>query len=746
MTSSVEPSVAVTSALFPDGMAPKGTDMTATPRITAPAHAPWGLTSRIVGLAVAVLLLGGLVMSFIAFEIFERRLTPEVHAKAETVGRTVSGQLTRVLDYGVPFSDIIGMEEFLASMVDNNEEFSYMVVADADGNILYSFGPDADAAVARISFLRHPADGTEVVATRSLGEFLDTAIPILTNDGIEGRLHVGVPRIFLARTLLEGIDDVLLFLVTAIITLYFMVAVVVRMRVTSPIGAMRKGMMIGEFQDFRHRLQTAATDDVYHATSKFNMVTRRLGERFQRLVEEFDESKAGQIDEGIAGRLDGVMGRFLRSCKAEAPDERIVLSDDVTLRGVVPLFLLVVAEAMVLPKVAAMSQYGYEIGILALGLGLMMLMVTGAKGRSLARYIYFPSVFLGALGTAGTVFLTDWAPVVVWQGVAGIGIGGVAATILGGMYLESTSDHTVNLGPPLLAAALSGIALDAVMAAGLGGHVLSWLVVGFGVGAVLSAWSLPWASPVSVVGMELDGDDGHEPAAQALLRRRAVAKSMLVVVPGVAGLTGMIFHLLPVLSESLKVGPDPVRGMLVYLLLVWCGTAFVVSRHGRMIPLRLVGLLGGLCAAFGAAYFGMAGGDVETLPKIATFVIGSGASDAQKVAWLGLLAMALGHALSLAPIGMVVAAATHSPWRPFRTKAWLSVIGMVCIGAALGPLVASALLASYGLAISALVLAGAMLFATLMVFVVPRHSRLEPAQPLPPANSDPEISQMRDEG
>ncbi|GAG95093.1 unnamed protein product, partial [marine sediment metagenome] len=68
-------------------------------------------------LMTAVLCLSSLVLAYVTLNEFNRLLRPELSKKANKIGQIVNADLRRALNYGIPFSDLYGANEYLESTI-----------------------------------------------------------------------------------------------------------------------------------------------------------------------------------------------------------------------------------------------------------------------------------------------------------------------------------------------------------------------------------------------------------------------------------------------------------------------------------------------------------------------------------------------------------------------------------------------------------------------------------------------------
>jgi hypothetical protein len=449
----------------------------------------------------------------------------------------------------------------------------------------------------------------------------------------------------------------------------------------------------------------------------FNLVTRRLSEAYQRLLDEAEESKAAQIDPDVSTQIDEAMLRFRRRFRACFSEERTAITDDVPLRGLLPLYLLSIAASLVIFFQAQMSFIGISAATFmgAAAAVLTALVLPGA--RNYFRLAYQPGLILAAVGLVGSTFEPDLMGTLGWNVVAGLGFGGAAGATLLGMSSESTADSHFNPGPALLGAALFAVTVHAVTSGA--GHVATdWLIVILGVAALVLGWSTGWPNPVSTIGMQI-GDAPKDLEAEPS-SARGIALSMMLVGLWTAGMSAMLLVLLPQLGGERGLLRHPLA-MFIFFLAAWAGVTYVVARRGHLVPLRLVALVGGLCAALGMAQLGHAGEGAEGLPKLASFLINDLPGGA---AWLGFAAFTLGQSIALGPLGMLVMSATSdAPWRPDRLRHWAMLLMTGAAGFCIGPVATQFVVEQGGFVAGAWLAAGCSGFGALLILALPAYRR-----------------------
>lgn len=79
------------------------------------------------------------------FKAFEQDLRQETAAKTQTIARQVKNLIERVVQSGMPFKSISGLESYLDQIRQKNKEILFILVTDKTGRVLYESGAAAEA-------------------------------------------------------------------------------------------------------------------------------------------------------------------------------------------------------------------------------------------------------------------------------------------------------------------------------------------------------------------------------------------------------------------------------------------------------------------------------------------------------------------------------------------------------------------------------------------------------------------------
>ena len=110
----------------------------------------------IVGLGAA------LALTVLTLKSFERILLPQVALKSSVVASSVQATVQGALALGIPFKSLVGMEDFLADTLLDNEEIEFIQVKDLNGHTYTKHRDGSTQRRASNQILEEiPPDGTK---------------------------------------------------------------------------------------------------------------------------------------------------------------------------------------------------------------------------------------------------------------------------------------------------------------------------------------------------------------------------------------------------------------------------------------------------------------------------------------------------------------------------------------------------------------------------------------------------------
>ena len=685
------------------------------------------ISRRIHALTLFILLAALIGFSLFAMQAFETRMAPEIGKKSATIGRILAAQIERAVGYGIPFAKLVGMGPFLASVFPDNPEVAYLLVADATGAILYAAGPGAaegQAALAGSSAaMPHPEDAIPI---RSVGTFYDTALIMKRGDNPIGALHIGVRQSFVRGQLAEIIYDVLTVLVVALLVAFEMVAVLVALRVARPMARAERLLERLRCGDFRYDGNGSKGDEVGRFTAALAAVTRRVNERYWRLVQEAEEIKAGQIDPGIVARIEAAMSRLNARFSFPAPGASLISLREPSLASVRgPLFLFVLAEElsrsfmplyihqlyaanpMVIPGLSEDVIIGLPIALFMLCIAVTTPIAGQWADRWGTRRLFIAALLPGLVGAIGTALAGSVLDLLWFRSLSAIGY--AMATIACQGYIAQTAPAGGRARA--MAVFIGSIMLAAICGAAIGGVLADR--IGYRATFLIGAGMIPLAAALLLALLDeperltksapnADGQSGWRAFRALLGNPRFVALMLGSAIPAKMILTGFLFFLAPLylrhLGYETATGGRVMMSYFVLMILLGPLAARWADRSNRH---RSFVILGGVLSGTGV-FSVLYWNDLWAVLA-------------------GVTALGLGQALLTAPTLALIPEISARECQRFGQATVLGALRVIeRIGSVAGPLLAAWVLGQFGYAGSAassgvIVIAGSVLLGLVLL-------------------------------
>ena len=652
-----------------------------------------GILGRLVLLAVMVLLLGQIVVAWLAVTGFERALEPQLSQKAGVVGRAVSNQIDFVVgDLGILPDEMVGMDPFLDDILASNADIEYLILVDPSSEVQFARGLPPDALERVVPDLPGPGSGTG--SRFEVAGYVNSVFPIFKDGAVATVLHVGVSREYVRGRLSELLyEAVTVIVVSLIVTLEFLMFLM-SVRVSGPLERIETMLADGARGLFGNHLAMRTRDEIGDLVTAMNRTLRGLRQRYEDFRFDVREIRDAQIDRGIVDRIQSA---------CQPVDDRYRFTGGAELRPRnamqirVPLFLFMFAEelprsflplliARYSPADAAISDellFGLPITLFMLAGMLVVPLGGGLADRFGARRVFLAGIVPATIGYAGTFLAQSYYDLVGWRILSGVGYGLIF--IAAQAWVAENADArnraqgmTVFVGG-VFAATICGPSIGGIFADRIGFEATFLISAGLAtisgllVYAMLDGTVNPRTSHRTPFG-------GQEWKA-LLSDGRLFAVTVFAAVPGKLILAGFLFYLVPLYLSELG-NRQSVIGWMIMLygvstLVCMPFAARFADRSGRHAA---VVAAGGVLAGAGC------------LAGLSETLVG-GPSNAVMIA---ILALGFGHALSLtSQIAIVQEIASHH-----GGLGQASIIGayrlVERVGMVLGPIVAGALAAGFG--------------------------------------------------
>ena len=675
--------------------------MTSNPGAAAPASADTrgvitrsrGILGRMAVLAIAVLLLGQILVAWFAVAGFEKALEPQLVHKASAVGRAVANQLEFVVDeLGIPPDELVGVDPFLDGILDANADIEYLIVLDAYSNVLFARGLSPGMLERVLPDL--PGADSEAGSRSEVDRFIDSAFPILGDGRVVTVLHVGVSGEYVRGRLTELMyEAATIIVVSLLVTLEFLLFLM-SVRVSGPMERVETILSEGARGMFGSRFAMRARDEIGALVAALNHALQGLRQRYEDFSFEVREIKDAQIDKDIANRIE--------TASQQVDDRyRFTGGAELRLRNAmqvrIPLFVFMFAEEMprsflplfaarLSPTEAVVSQellFGLPITLFMLAGMLMVPFAGGLTERFGTRRVFLAGLVPATIGYVGTFLALDYFDLIAWRVLSGIGYGLIFIAAQAWVAEHTDVRHraqgmTVFVGAAF-AAAICGPSIGGILADRLGFETTFLISAGLAAvsGTLVYAMLDGTARRRSAHRIALGGRE-----LRALLSDgRLFTVTVFAAIPGKLILTGFLFFLVPMYLSELGYRLSVIGWMITLYgaatLACTSIAARFADRSGRHAAVVAAG-----CVLTGL-------GCLATLSDTAL----GGAFSAVLIA---ILALGFGHALSLtSEIAIVqdIARRRGGLHQPSMVGAYrLAERG----GMVLGPIVAGMLAAAFG--------------------------------------------------
>ncbi|MET3134261.1 MFS family permease/HAMP domain-containing protein [Oxalobacteraceae bacterium GrIS 1.11] len=559
------------------------------------------LQTRLVLLTTTMLVLSALLLSWLALRHFEQALPPEMARTVAAVGDSVSEVLEKAHEHGVPLDEMVGAQEYLNTVREDNPGIAYILLIDASGQPLYESGYDALGD--RPSLERLGEQTTTDISTGKTGAYFSTSVPLVFQSNRVGTLHLGQRAALVKQQVQEISYDVVTVLVVASLIALELLRFVLTFVIATPVAVTRDFLARVRKGDFSHYLPFDHLSGIGQLSARLNRVVAHINRRYQALQEQ-----------GGAEHFKHMMKQRLSGYRFHAPGRHPILFSAVLDHIRWPFFLLIFADSLSLSffPIFVGQFYSLEMGIsknIVIGLPISIFMFTWALSMPWAgmwsdRAGHRKSFILGATITTVGLVLTACAQslydLLLWRSLTALGYGLVFIT---------TQSYVSNNTAPTHRTRSMAIFLSTFFAGSLSGSAIGGILsdrLGYNSTILLSAL-LSAASAMFILGfLRTNPDSDATPRRKLsfndfklLLRNKKFsAITFLAAIPAKIALTGFLYYSVPLYLKLLGNNQSTTgRVMMAYGLAIIFLSPFVAKMADKIGRLRWFVAIGGYAAA-----------------------------------------------------------------------------------------------------------------------------------------------------
>ena len=655
-----------------------------------------GLLTRLVLLAIAVLLAGQIALAWFALIGFERQLEPQLNQKANAVGYAISSQLSfAVGDLRIPTENLVGVDPYFDNILASNKDIKYLSLVDPSGNVLFLRGILPETMNQILAGLSNYLGGSNFEV--DIEGHLDGSFPIYGIEDLSGILHVGVSSEHVVSQLSEILYEIItVIIISWLVTLEFL-RFFMSSYVSEPLEHIRRVLSEGANGIFANRLVSRTRDEVGLLIASFNRNLRDLHSRYNDFVFDARELTDAQIDPTIAHKISNVHkevnerylfagGQEVRSRNANqirAPLFLFIFSEELS-RSFLPLFVSRYAPTDIA------VPYDVLVGLPITLFMLAALIVTPFGGGFVDRFgvrrVFLVGIAAAILGFVGNFFTQSYIDLVVYRIITGIGYGLVFIASEGWVTQNAERGNRAKSAGVFVGAVFVGITcgppIGGIFADRIGFEAtflisaLLAIVSGYIVYLVFRNTKLPDKSESSQLIL------GMRDWFTLLKDARFVAVLLFAAIPGKMMVAGFIAYLVPLYLNELGHNQSSIgRIIMVYGLTTIAFVSLAARFADRSGKYSYVVAMGGTIAGLGC------------IVSLFADSIGS-ASNAVLIA---ILTLGFGHALALTSQNAIIQQVAQRYRGTIGRASVISAYRLVeRFGMVIGPLIAVALISAFG--------------------------------------------------
>jgi len=396
----------------------------------------------------------------IAFDGVHQRdkLVFEADRNIEFIGKSLVRDIERALDYGIPITQLAGVNPFMEDALRSYPRIKYLSLLSSNGHRLFSTGPEpvGSEAFAQEAAYKHfrdvlptDVDGQRVAVLPVLleGETVAGGLLIGSDIGLRGSASAGS---FLAFTTV---------LIISLFTLVEVLVLVVGTRLVNSVRTCQKMMGTISVGDFRQRLGPQPQSQMGEFVRALNAVVDRVNEHYKKMQIQVDLVKDGAGDEAqiLRKRLGAHISQLLNRVHFAEAENSIMPRERALSDFRAPIFLFAFVEAMSAPIFPqfVITRSDPIVGIdvyLLIGLPVSLFFLCLFVATPVAAYLsnrvrQKPILLAGALGAAvgfiGVSISDLYIDLLIWRCISAISYAFVITSFQSTIERMCSSDYWI---------------------------------------------------------------------------------------------------------------------------------------------------------------------------------------------------------------------------------------------------------------------------------------------------------------
>jgi MFS family permease len=607
-----------------------------------------GVYLRLVGALMVVVIVALAASAWLSHHAFERALAPQVSRKIATVAATVRSLVLRAVDNGIDMRTLYGIEQKFDEVKEDNPEVSYFAITDTQGNILHQRlqAPEGAQAYFRspavLAMLATPETRQPTVLVG--GQYL-VSLPLVSDKGALGLLHIGVGADFVDDIVRDMLLDVLVVLIVALFFTVELLHALAGAKLEAALSSLGNVIERGAIGNFTTPRTGPAAHEFSTVHRLLEGVLARVNVAFGDLSREIEQGRHGPAHERQLG-----LATAQRGLQALAAKYRFGTGDDVAeptdshlpkVRA--PLFMFILAEELTrsflpsyvntllvpIPWLSPTILVGLPIALFMLIVAIGQPYIGAYSERKGHRHTMRVGAAIAAAGFVASAMAYNVLDLLAWRSMCALGYAMVFVAAQGYVLEHSTlasraRSFALFIGA-IMVATVCGPSIGGILADNIGARST------FVISALLSLLSI---ATMRALPDRREPDSAQRQSTKVpslreigalLASARFMTVTGLAAIPAKVLLTGMLFYLVPM--YMLSIGAN--RAMTGRILMVYAVVMVVMGPLSAALATtrqRMEWLVGGGLAVSGlGGLLLLIGGDVVWV-FTATMLVGLGQS------------------------------------------------------------------------------------------------------------------------
>jgi MFS family permease len=666
-----------------------------------------GIYLRLAGVVMLAVALALGAMSYFSHRTFEAALAPEMAKKIATVGASTRALVQRAVEQGIDFRKLYGIEQKFDEVKADIPEVAYFAITDDQGHVLYQrLKAPAGAAqhFSQPSLLAGLAKPEQLPPTVRVGDQYMVSMPIAQGGVALGMLHMGVDVRFVDDIVLGMLYDVIVVLVVSLFftleLLNFMAGAKLEAALKSLGDTFGRGVD-GNFSTPVARPKPDAEVSAFAGVAQLlQAVLARVNTGFAVLLRDVEAGRRVPAHErrpGLAAaqsglqtlstrfrfgqEADGVRGDDNQLTKIRGPLFVFILAEELT-RSFLPTF---VKELLVpIPWLSPQIIMGLPIALFMLIVAIGQPFLGVYCERVGQRRTMLIGAAVAAVGFAASALAHNVLDLMLWRSLCALGyamvfVAGQAYVLEHANPGNKARSFAMFVGA-IMVATVCGPSIGGILADNIGVRPTLGLAALLALGSMAAIRLLP--GPRASAGNAANKGGARVPHLQEIgaliINRRFMTVTGLAAMPAKILLTGVCFYLVPL--YMLSIGSNQAmagRILMSYAVMMVVLTPFTASwATSRERMEWLIG--GGLLLSGLGGLLMLAGGGVG-------WVFGA------------VILIGLGQSMSMAAQSALVGEQCKPEVARLGEGAVYGVYRLLeRMGNAIGPILASVLVLSFG--------------------------------------------------